>query len=79
MKDPKNDQEEKKLPGIILAKLEEAGFADDAWKEDDLYESSYAQMGYKRYLINKKSLGTYLKTNESTEGSMYRLSDSLYV
>ena len=43
VKNPKNDKEGQKLHAIVLSKLEIAGFADDAWNEEDIYKSSYAQ------------------------------------
>ena len=73
LKDPKNDKEELKLLNIVLRKLEAAGFSDNNWDTDDPYESSYAEMGYTRYIINKKSLGRFAKETEDSEGLIFSL------
>ena len=73
LKDPKNDKEEQKLLNIVLKKLESSGFSDMNWDESDTYESSYLEMGYTRYIINKKSLGRFAKETEDSEGLIFSL------
>ena len=71
MKDPKKDPEETSLLEIILRKLEEAGLCDNLWDISDVYESSYSEMGYKRYHIDKKLIGKFAKTTTETEGHLH--------
>ena len=56
---------------IILQLLEEKEMVDDAWDETDLYEASNKKMGYRRYHIDKKMIGSVTNTTTETEGFLY--------
>jgi len=71
MKNPKEDKEEMAHLKIILQLLEEKGMVDDDWDETDVYEASNKKMGYRRYLIDKKMIGSVTNTTTETEGFLY--------
>ncbi len=44
-----SDPIQKKVLASVCKKLEDSGFADDSWDENNLIESSYKEQGLKRY------------------------------
>ena len=61
-----NPSQKKIVDGVAL-NLAKAGCEDTDWDETDVVETSYKELGLKRYKLDIKMLGKHIETDETKE------------